>query len=748
MKTLALVGPVNLLVFITCFASCQSSNTTSKPTTPAISDSELSSTKTTTIAPDSSSSLSDVLLSANEFVDFTEAPTLLFDGTSNENSHSNDSQPNSSSRDNNNSTTTLTTTPSPATSKHIDETPTTVEPEANSSISSDSDLADSGVDDEDDDGVNSGSREELRQAFEPPKNVSQYMDYIERLFHDLRHQITDLFEPHIPQLIRTSQMVELSGSCSYDMLRMALALRQFEPWALRMIDSSGKLPEGIFEGSFTALGSYDECLSTVFASAPGGSSASSAAQSSPGESSSSNQAPDNSAATQGKYCLVNVSPFLPPKPPVDRVEREFQEEANRRNYTKDDQFSRLSPMFYYMKFRIGVCIPSTCLDSDMANISNALSSSLRLNITIPHCKVKQSLPITGHQLAGGIVFGLVVSMVIVATLVDCFRRKWNQIEKQDEMIIVQLSSIKANQEPKLDPIKPMLVKSSDASKEIETHWAWLSFSLLNNYKIYFDQQSSRSPSGQTDSRKEEQNSMIIRCLNGIRVISLCWVIVANSYVTLDPRATKRLTKTRDAPKDFLFQVIAQASLAIETFFFLSGVLMSLSFARRFQARDSGSSRDDRSRTATDQNSAAATNRSQQTLKWLHFYLHRYIRMTPATMLVIAFTMFAFRYGDGPIWMEATHKAHLSCAENWWRHLLHVANFIDTRQMCFIHYWYIAADMQLFIFAPLLLFLLYRHRRIGYALVTLIGLLSFGSVFYTTYMRNLPPTLLFYNSDPE
>ena len=81
-------------------------------------------------------------------------------------------------------------------------------------------------------------------------------------------------------------------------------------------------------------------------------------------------------------------------------------------------------------------------------------------------------------------------------------------------------------------------------------------------------------------------------------------------------------------------------------------------------------------------------------------------------------------------------------------MLHVANFIDTRQMCFIHYWYIAADMQLFLFAPLIMLLLYKSRHLGYTVIALIGSVSIGLVFYKTYDRSLPPTLLFYNTDPE
>lgn len=289
----------------------QASNSISNTTT----DNSPISLDTTTVKAPSTTIGGEILLSSNDFVDFTESPTILFDGTSNES---------------NNETTQDTPETNSSFSSRVPNggiSTTSASPEANGTetttttdSASESDPSDDNSEDDDSPMEASGHTKPL----ELPQNVSQYMDYIEQLFHDLRHQITDLFEPHIPQLIRTSQMVELSGPCSYDMLRMALALRQFEPWALRMIDSSGKVPEGIFEGSFTALGSYDECLNTVFAS--------SASANPPVGQQDSQQT--SVSPTQGKYCLVNVSPFLPPKPPADRVERMFQEEANRRNYSK------------------------------------------------------------------------------------------------------------------------------------------------------------------------------------------------------------------------------------------------------------------------------------------------------------------------------------------------------------------------------------------------------------------------------
>lgn len=477
-------------------------------------------------------------------------------------------------------------------------------------------------------------------------------------------------------------------------------------------------------------------------------------------------------------------------------------------------------MFYYMKFRIGVCIPSTCSQDDMDSISGTLSSSLRLNITIPDCRVRQtSVALTQAQLTGGVVFAVVVALVVGATLADCLRVKLKFIRSQEIKLKCQMAanqesrhlcnglamiSTSSSQTDKVASVRGncsdfagnnveirmrppqlagLLDKQSEKfvqneatcesdqaagslakfEQELNRNWSWMSFSLLTNFRLYFKQSNKLSPPsyGQVNNCHEsasikpeeparkiggansgEPQISTINCLNGIRVLSLCWVILANSYLTLDPRVTKRLTKSREAPRDFFFQLVVQASLAIETFFFLSGLLMSLSFAKRLKSSITGSSNNSKI------NDDDKTQNSSATLRWTLFYVHRYVRMTPPTMLVIAFSMYAYHYGDGPLWFEATQRVHQSCAQNWWRHLLHVANFIDTRQMCFIHYWYIAADMQLFLFGPLIMFLLYKSRHLGYTLIALIGSISIGLVFYKTYDRSLPPTLLFYNTDPE
>lgn len=500
---------------------------------------------------------------------------------------------------------------------------------------------------------------------------------------------------------------------------------------------------------------------------------------------------------------------------------------------KDDQLSRLSPMFYYMRFRIGICVPSTCDSGDMLSISQALSSSLKLNITVDTCRFKQShVALSTNQLLAGSIAASIILLVLGATLMDYWRQSSDKLLRKKE-VEMRLMGGRCRQSTKLQraiidgancpheitsptclnaesgrPISRVMrlptSKNNNNGKNTQNtfqvitdfsqnnpdqstndncyatpgilfkrakfDWIWRSFSLIANFKLYFQSQNQinnlkmrnfdrslqpkqsnaniaqflNEPNPNTNSKTtttSSNNHQLINCLNGIRVISLCWVIVANSYVTLDPRATKGLTRTREAPRDFLFQLIVQASLAIETFFFLSGLLMSLSFSR-YKLSDLTWNKNVKKQSTT-----SSSNRIN-ILNWFRFYFHRYIRLTAPAMLIIALAMFAHRYGDGPLWHEVTHRAHFSCSQNWWRHLLHIANFIDTRQTCFIHYWYIAADMQLFLIAPILLLLLNKFARFGALLISSLGLSSIYWIFHTTYMRNLPPTLLFYSSDPE
>ncbi len=180
-----------------------------------------------------------------------------------------------------------------------------------------------------------------------------------------------------------------------------------------------------------------------------------------------------------------------------------------------------------------------------------------MNVTVQSCDVKESFNIEMNQIIPFCIFATLILIIILATTAD----------------IVRQSRIK-----EITMISNLFTK------------CWLSFSACSNsVKIL--------------STKVSEDA--IKPLYGMKVISLIWIIIAHTYLTMDFRATGRLVLTRDLPKGFIFQIILNASLAIETFFFLSGILVTYSTLKKMK-------------------SAPHWNK----INWFAFYLHRYVRLTP------------------------------------------------------------------------------------------------------------------------
>lgn len=307
-----------------------------------------------------------------------------------------------------------------------------------------------------------------------------------------------------------------------------------------------------------------------------------------------------------------------------------------------------------------------------------------MNVTLQGCEVKDSTYLESDQLVPAMTLGLLLLIVISATVTDSMRNRMQ----------------KAN-------IKTASEQTKSAKKTLMR--CWLSFSMKANAKslLSFDVPNDN-----------------ILPVYGMRVLSLIWIIIAHAYLTLDFRATGRLIETRKAPKTFLFQIVLNASLAIETFFFLSGLLVSLTTLKKL--------------------STSKWHKSN----WVVFYIHRFIRMTPAIMLLIVILLVAYKVGDGPLWKEIIYPTVNKCRNNWWKHLFYISNFFEGKNMCFLHLWYIAADMQLFIFSPIFILLLYRRPKKAFAIFTALILASMVSTGIVTYANNLTPTLLFNNPDPS
>lgn len=93
------------------------------------------------------------------------------------------------------------------------------------------------------------------------------------------------------------------------------------------------------------------------------------------------------------------------------------------------------------------------------------------------------------------------------------------------------------------------------------------------------------------------------------------------------------------------------------------------------------------------------------------------------MIVIMLAAFLLPLlGSGPADEDTYMQMIYGCVNNWWTVLVHTNNFNANRELCLQHFWYVSADLQIFVFIafPLTL-LLTKYPRIAVAMGVFIAL---------------------------
>jgi hypothetical protein len=248
---------------------------------------------------------------------------------------------------------------------------------------------------------------------------------------------------------------------------------------------------------------------------------------------------------------------------------------------------------------------------------------IRMNVTATRCELKESYNTNLEQVVAGATILTVIAIVLLATVIDIVRR-YLMHSGSDTMSLSTRISYRSGRLGYL---------LSDA---------WTSFSAYTN-----------CPRLLTTSVSDDQ----IKSLYGLKVVNLIWIILAHSYLTLDLKAVGQLLQTQKVNSLFVFQIVMNASLAVETFFFISGVVVTLSVMKRLE-----------------------TQPGMRLGQWIWFYVHRLVRMTPAVILVIAIVLSAYQLSDGPLWREIIYPSAERCRKNWWIHFLHISNYFDVSRM--------------------------------------------------------------------
>ncbi|CAG0891484.1 unnamed protein product [Darwinula stevensoni] len=322
-------------------------------------------------------------------------------------------------------------------------------------------------------------------------------------------------------------------------------------------------------------------------------------------------------------------------------------------------------------FEIGLCIPSTCSSSDLRASLDETVKNYSLASNVLSCDDASHKALSPAEIGVTIMFAIIGLYLLAGTVLDIYQR------------------ISCNKQLQGNTRKILIAGSI----------------LTNGERIL-----------STKTRKDN-----IGCLNGIRFITMTWVVLGHvySFKLISIPAVNPISYI-EMVNDWKFMAIVNAVVSVDTFFFLSGLLVTYLLLKEL-------------------------DRNKGRFNIFRFYFHRYIRLTPALALLIAFTtVYMSRLRSGPYYFNLHQFLTKACEDYWWRNLLYINNLFKQEEMCAAHTWYMANDMQMYIISPLFIFPLFMWPVWGVCLAVVGTALSALATVLVMKTYDLPGTTTGYD----
>ncbi|WKX89437.1 hypothetical protein Q1695_008807 [Nippostrongylus brasiliensis] len=330
-----------------------------------------------------------------------------------------------------------------------------------------------------------------------------------------------------------------------------------------------------------------------------------------------------------------------------------------------------------MGAKIAVCVPESCNEKDIQLLFQTIMETIPMDLPLKFPSASCVANSTKFSTAFWIYMGILAVFVVwavLATLADYV----------------------------MDMYPP-----NDAVKTSSGVRAFLAFSFYS------------STASILDTRPPKEGSL--RSLACIRFISMSWV--AAGHTLGESAYSESFGPVRAAANPLPSTTFTNAFLSVDTFFLLSGVLVSYLF---FKNRPS-------------------SRYVKNPFTWVLFYVHRYLRLTPPLMMFIAlYTVTVKALISGP-WAASIAGINNDfgaevCRKYWWRNLLYINNFFGTEKDCYGISWYLAVDTQLYVAAPVFLIALYISPFAGMAFMVLCCAASVAYTYAITFSDDLPAIL--------
>ncbi|XP_063245161.1 O-acyltransferase like protein [Bacillus rossius redtenbacheri] len=243
-------------------------------------------------------------------------------------------------------------------------------------------------------------------------------------------------------------------------------------------------------------------------------------------------------------------------------------------------------------------------------------------------------------------------------------------------------------------VEPANVETTRKAQEMSIiSEAMLSFSVRRNLKIICDKNVGEDT---------------IPTIHGLRTISMGWVILGHTCIVAF-KYSDNMEYRGLAEKELLFQTISNGAFSVDTFFFISGLLVSFLYFRTIAKIDV---------TKLTKSTGAVSS----VLQFLGLLGYRFLRLTVPYMFVLGVVEVCMKWFYYNSVFDPPTMDHINCPKYWWRNALYINTLFPNEEMCMLWSWYLANDTQFFIIGIFILILAASHFRLA-ALTLVTFLLS-------------------------
>ncbi|KAJ8916787.1 hypothetical protein NQ315_005792 [Exocentrus adspersus] len=374
---------------------------------------------------------------------------------------------------------------------------------------------------------------------------------------------------------------------------------------------------------------------------------------------------------KGKYCIASLTSQF-------SLSKALEDNIKRANYSVAITIRKKARNLVYMQKRDendaaavyqpgitwAICLPSLCTDNDVTEIFNFI-----VNGSAVSCQTKDDLnpPLDTGAIISILILGFFALLLVGSTSLDLY---------------------------------------STFNKREVRHVALTAFSVYSNGRKLF---------------RISKNSGELTCLNGIRFLSMMWVIIGHIFSMVYMAPIVNFKDVMEWVESSRSMTIASGTLSVDSFFLMSGALLVYGYFK--------------------------SKHNRINFNIFQFYFHRFLRITPALAATVLVSANLAKYmGSGPKWNYISVLED-GCKKYWWSILTYTQNYVvSANDMCLPHTWYLCIDMQLYLISPLILIPLWKYPKLGLTMV-LGSIATFVIVpFAVAYSTGIPALITNFKVD--